>query len=88
LQSPAHKEFFFHQKVKFENILFENGHQDAEIKLVDFGMSRRISNDQGISYGKGGTPYVMSPEALQGYYSTKTDIWSVGVISFMLLFGK
>ncbi len=74
--------------MKFENILFESGHPDAEVRLIDFGLSTLLANHQDYRAGKGGTTYVMAPEALQGDYSSKSDMWSVGVIAFMLLLGQ
>ncbi len=68
--------------------MFESGHPDAEIKLIDFGLSTHLANRQDHRTAKGGTAYVMAPEALQGNYSLKSDMWSVGVIAFMLLLGQ
>ena len=78
----------FHRKVKFENILFESGYPDAEIKLIDFGLSRHFARGKDQRTGYGGSLYVMAPEVLQGKYNPKSDIWSVGVIAYMLLSGR
>eukprot|EP00591_Stephanopyxis_turris_P016572 CAMPEP_0195541570 /NCGR_PEP_ID=MMETSP0794_2-20130614/51156_1 /TAXON_ID=515487 /ORGANISM="Stephanopyxis turris, Strain CCMP 815" /LENGTH=360 /DNA_ID=CAMNT_0040675673 /DNA_START=571 /DNA_END=1650 /DNA_ORIENTATION=- len=78
-----------HRDIKFENILFENESKDAEVKIVDFGLSKKYF---GLKKGPGefmdegvGTVYSMSPEVLQGRYTNQADLWSVGVIAFMLL---
>jgi calcium-dependent protein kinase len=78
----------FDGKVKFENILFETGHPDEEIKLIDFGLSRHFARSRDQRTGYGGSLYVMAPEVLQGKYNPKSDIWSVGVIAYMLLSGR
>jgi serine/threonine protein kinase len=50
-----HKNRVIHRDLKFENILFESGHPDAEIKLIDFGLSRHFARgkDQRTGYGAG-----------------------------------
>eukprot|EP00590_Aulacoseira_subarctica_P010604 CAMPEP_0172415214 /NCGR_PEP_ID=MMETSP1064-20121228/1683_1 /TAXON_ID=202472 /ORGANISM="Aulacoseira subarctica , Strain CCAP 1002/5" /LENGTH=548 /DNA_ID=CAMNT_0013152127 /DNA_START=66 /DNA_END=1712 /DNA_ORIENTATION=+ len=83
-----HKNRVIHRDLKFENILFDSEHPDAEIKLIDFGLSRHFSRGQDQRTGKGGTVYAMAPEVLNGTYDPKADIWSIGVIAYMLLSSK
>jgi calcium-dependent protein kinase len=72
--------------VKFENIMFENKSPEAEIKVIDFGLSKKFGNNQiGIMHEGVGTLYSMCPQVLQGVYTSQADLWSVGVMTYMLL---
>jgi len=56
-----------------------------QIKLIDFGLAK-------IAQGKyqsevAGTPYYMAPEVLEGKYSSKADIWSMGVLLYTMVSG-
>lgn len=57
------------------------------IKLVDFGTSRRIADDHHM-HGVYGTSYFCAPEVVDGDYSEKCDVWSIGVIFYILLSGQ
>jgi len=76
-----------HRDIKFENILFESTKPDAEIKLIDFGLVKRFCIDKQMSE-RVRTIYTMAPQVIQRVYSNSTDIWSVGVVAFMLLSSK
>jgi calcium-dependent protein kinase len=52
--------------------------------LIDFGLSKVYGDDLQLTEGVG-TVYTMAPEVLKGSYTQKADIWSVGVITYMLL---
>ena len=66
--------------------MFENKSPQAEIKVIDFGLSKKfVSSRLGIMKEGVGTLYSMAPQVLQGVYTSKADMWSVGVISYMLL---
>jgi len=84
--SYMHNLELMHRDIKFENILFENENVDAEIKLIDFGLSKRFCLDKQMSE-RVGTIYTMAPQVIQGVYSNSADIWSVGVVTYMLLSG-
>jgi calcium-dependent protein kinase len=59
----------------------------GEIKLVDFGLSLQTNQNIIKSNSLIGTPYYMAPECQEGFYSTKSDLWSVGVILYTLVSG-
>mmetsp|Transcript_9996 Transcript_9996/g.16071 ORF Transcript_9996/g.16071 Transcript_9996/m.16071 type:complete len:206 (-) Transcript_9996:394-1011(-) len=82
-----HANEIVHRDIKPENILFESNHEDAAVKLIDFGLSRR-HNDDGPMTNSVGTAYYMSPELLEGEYDKSTDIWSVGVVTYIALCGR
>ncbi|KAL4470320.1 hypothetical protein ABPG74_011931 [Tetrahymena malaccensis] len=77
----------FHRDIKPKNILLHNG----EIKLVDFGLSKIIA-DQNINITQGfntcvGTPQFMAPEMLKGIgWQEKSDIWSLGSTLYYMIF--
>lgn len=80
-----HDQNIVHRDLKYENIMFENSSKGAEIKVIDFGLSKKFLNKKGKMYERCGTFYTMAPQVLQGVYSSQADLWSVGVIAFMLL---
>lgn len=64
---------------------FTENPEDFQIKIIDFG----IANIGKGSYSeKIGTPYYVAPEVLKGNYTFKCDIWSAGVVIYMLLNGS
>lgn len=79
-----HSRNIAHRDLKYENILFTSPSPTAEIKLIDFGLSKVYGDDLQLTEGVG-TVYTMAPEVLKGKYTRKADIWSIGVITYMLL---
>jgi len=81
-----HDHGIVHRDLKFENIIFESKHSKAEIKVIDFGLSKKFASTQiGVMHEGVGTLYSMSPQVLQGVYGSQADLWSCGVIIYMLL---
>jgi calcium-dependent protein kinase len=80
-----HDHGIVHRDLKFENIMFESRSRQAQIKILDFGLSKKFCNKPGIMTDRVGTIYTMAPQVLQGIYSSQADLWAIGVISFMLL---
>lgn len=73
-----------HRDLKPSNILL---HED-EVKICDFGFSKLMEKSEILHSRVGTLPY-MSPQILAGReYTAKSDIWSLGVIFYHLLFGK
>ena len=52
--------------------------------MIDFGLSRKYASSEHL-HDTVGTVYTMAPEVLKGDYTSKVDVWSIGVIAFMLL---
>lgn len=72
-----------HRDIKPENIMIG---ADNEIKLIDFGLSKVCSHIAKLKT-IAGTAYYMAPEVLDGNYNFKCDIWSLGVIMYLLVSG-
>mmetsp|Transcript_18708 Transcript_18708/g.40335 ORF Transcript_18708/g.40335 Transcript_18708/m.40335 type:complete len:327 (-) Transcript_18708:152-1132(-) len=77
-----------HRDLKPENLLYASEADDAEIKIADFGLARVVSGGDMMKTACG-TPGYVAPEILknQGYDSGAVDVWSVGVILYILLCG-
>ena len=82
-----HQHQICHRDLKPENFMFTSNSPDAELKIIDFGLSARFRQKDGISEMKSivGTPSYQSPEVLQGKYGPKCDMWSAGVVLYTLL---
>ena len=83
--SYCHKKNIFHRDIKLENILVL---KDDTIKIIDFGFGVKCNRD---TYQKlfCGTPSYMAPEIVkkEKYVACYSDIWSLGVLFFTMLFG-
>jgi calcium-dependent protein kinase len=75
-----------HRDLKPENLLLDSKSEDAYIKVIDFGTSALISPNSKLNH-KFGTPYYTAPEVLTGQYDEKCDVWSCGVILYVMLCG-
>ena len=80
-----HQNNIVHGDIKPQNIHFKD-QNDHIVKLIDFGTSRRV-NEKHAMHGIFGTSYYLAPEVIEGTYSEKCDVWSLGVILFILLSG-
>lgn len=84
-----------HRDLKPENILLISPESDINIKISDFGLAKAMDESGGFK-SFCGTPEYFAPEVLQrkhtvrgeGRYDLKSDLWSVGVIMFVLLGGE
>ncbi|KAJ6901391.1 hypothetical protein NC651_019221 [Populus alba x Populus x berolinensis] len=82
-----HRANIVHRDLKPENCLFLNENDDSTLKIMDFGLSSVEELTDPVVGLFGSIDYV-SPEALsQGRISSKTDMWSSGVILYILLSG-
>lgn len=81
-----HQEGISHRDLKYENIMFTSPDPNADVKIIDFGLSKKYGmSDEAVMHDAVGTIYSMSPEVLLGTYTNQADVWSCGVLTFMLL---
>ena len=85
--SYCHSRGITHRDLKPENIIFESKDEDSELKLIDFGLSRKYFMNEKM-HTILGTPYYVAPDVLKGNYDEKCDIWSIGTITYLLLCGE
>eukprot|EP01038_Epipyxis_sp_PR26KG_P013634 gene13634-18295_t len=76
-----------HRDLKPENLLLCSENDDSNIKVADFGFAKRII-DLSPKETACGTPGYVAPEILRGdRYGAEVDVWSMGVICYVLLAG-
>jgi len=85
--SFLHSRHICHRDLKLENWVLESGKDVwSPLKLIDFGLSTHFSPGQRLSRVVGSSYYV-APEVLKKTYTEACDLWSLGVIVYMLLSG-
>ncbi|CAB9503650.1 MAP kinase-activated protein kinase 2 (Fragment) [Seminavis robusta] len=82
----CHQQRIVHRDLKPENVLMEESHDFTQVKVIDFGLAEFIQADNNFTEAAGSS-YYMSPQVIQGNYTSKCDIWSCGVIAYVCLGG-
>ncbi|KAL0393469.1 UNVERIFIED_CONTAM: Calcium-dependent protein kinase [Sesamum latifolium] len=82
----CHDKGIMHRDLKPENILLVSRSSSSPIKLADFGLATYIKPGQTL-HGTVGSPFYIAPEVLVGGYNQAADVWSAGVILYILLSG-
>ena len=77
-----HAQGIIHRDIKPSNIMVS---KSGDLKLIDFGLSTYMQDGP---KSVAGTAYFMAPEITKGDYDAKADIWSLGVLMYMLLSGE
>ncbi|XP_031243667.1 serine/threonine-protein kinase 33 isoform X2 [Mastomys coucha] len=92
-----HNKDIVHRDLKLENIMVkssfidDNNEVNLNIKVTDFGLAvqKHGSRSEGMMQTTCGTPIYMAPEVINAHdYSQQCDIWSIGVIMYILLCGE
>ncbi|KAL4341683.1 hypothetical protein GQ457_08G011550 [Hibiscus cannabinus] len=75
-----------HRDLKPENFLFVNQEENSPLKAIDFGLSIFFKPGDTLT-DVVGSPYYVAPEVLRKHYGPEADVWSAGVITYILLSG-
>jgi calcium-dependent protein kinase len=81
-----HKHHMVHCDLKLENFMYESCDENANLKLIDFGYCKASLENVNLTEQQG-TVFYTAPEVFVGRYNEKCDIWSLGVVLFMMLSG-
>ncbi|CAC9698999.1 calcium-dependent protein kinase 5 [Plasmodium sp. DRC-Itaito] len=82
----CHSKNIMHRDLKPENILYVDNTEDSPIQIIDWGFASKCMNNHNLK-SVVGTPYYIAPEILRGKYDKRCDIWSSGIIMYILLCG-
>lgn len=82
----SHTKKVIHRDLKPENIFLIGESGDLRVKVADFGSSAVLDKNVRLS-GVYGSGYYIAPEVIQGTYDEKCDVWSCGIILYILLTG-
>jgi len=75
-----------HRDIKLDNLMFLNENDLESLVLIDWGLSKYVFDK---IQGEIGTKHFIAPEAYNGqYYTTKFDMFSAGVVLFIMISGK
>jgi len=83
----CHKNSIMHRDLKPENFLFMDKSTTAPLKVIDFGLATIFDKNNPQAKTKAGTPYYVSPQVLKGSYTHKCDMWSCGVMMYIIICG-
>lgn len=81
--SYIHKNGVVHWDLKSQNILYDG----KNITIIDFGIAKHFEKGKFLKWTVGTLSY-MAPEVLEGNYTEKCDIWSIGIIMYILITGQ
>ncbi|WCJ33759.1 Calcium-dependent protein kinase (CDPK) family protein [Euphorbia peplus] len=83
----CHLQGVVHRDLKPENFLYTSKDENCHLKVIDFGLSDYVRPDERLN-DIVGSAYYVAPEVLHRSYSTEADVWSIGVIAYILLCGS
>lgn len=83
--SHVHSAGLIHRDIKPENVMFDKKGNGGTVKFIDFGLACQFKPGQ---KELAGTPYFIAPEVLSGNYDFECDVWSMGVVVYMMMTGE
>ena len=72
--------------MKPENLILDTTSENAVLKVIDFGTARHFIPNV-LMTKKVGSPYYIAPEVISKSYNEKCDVWSCGIILYIMLCG-
>lgn len=86
--ADCHQMNLLHRDLKPENLLLARKGSTEEVKIADFGLATIVPFEGASTRNVVGSPGYLAPEIRQGkHYTTAVDIWALGVILYVMLFG-
>ncbi|MQM15620.1 hypothetical protein Taro_048568 [Colocasia esculenta] len=85
--AECHLRGLVHRDMKPENFLFKSTKEDSPLKATDFGLSDFIKPGKRF-HDIVGSAYYVAPEVLKRRSGPESDVWSIGVITYILLCGR
>ncbi|KAM3295905.1 hypothetical protein ACQJBY_038304 [Aegilops geniculata] len=85
--AECHLRGLVHRDMKPENFLFKSTKEDSPLKATDFGLSDFIKPGKKFR-DIVGSAYYVAPEVLKRRSGPESDVWSIGVITYILLCGR
>lgn len=76
-----------HRDIKPENIMFSKKGDLRSIKFIDFGLSHQSKNDEFMETITG-TDHYLAPEMFNKKYTSKVDIWAMGIVLYAMITKK
>jgi serine/threonine protein kinase len=85
----CHGHGIVHRDLKLENFVYADASETSRLKLIDFGLSKIYQDGSPAMNAQIGTVYYIAPEVVtRKGYNEKCDLWSLGVVTYMLLGGS
>ena len=81
------KEPIIHNEITIQNIMLDVTAGTNVARIIDFGYARYLSQGSTAFNKKGLSPFYLAPEALNGVFSVKSDIFSTGAVLYNLIYG-
>lgn len=76
-----------HRDLKPENVMMTSQGEDSDIRILDFGLSKILGPNEVCTEPFGTLSYVAPEVLMEKPYNKLVDIWSIGIISYLLLTG-
>ena len=83
----CHKLGVIHRDIKMQNVMSLDQNDITSLKLIDFGLSGKLSGENG-NYRAMGTAIYIAPEMIMGEYDEKIDLWALGILIFYTMTGS